>query len=140
MNMLRKRILVCTLALAAFLTTATAAPAAAAGQATDMTNSTGLLLTIAQGEEPYPAREAALLTCEPAGGSHPSPAAAFALLAAADGDVAAVEVRPGRPCVLVYAPVTVTARGHWKGRTVDYRETFPNTCVLQVVKGSLFGF
>jgi hypothetical protein len=134
--MLRKRTLMCTLALAVFLATATAAPAAAVGQTTN----TRLLLTIAQGEEPYPVRDTALLTCDPAGGNHPSPAAACATLAATDGDVAAVEVQPDRPCAHIYAPVTVTARGYWKGRTVYYRETFPNNCVLQVVKGTIFGF
>lgn len=132
----RKRILMCTLALVAFLTAATAPSAAAAGPEAD----SGLLLTVAKGEEPYPARKAVLLTCDPAGGNHPAPVAACTTIAATGGDVAAVEIQPDRPCVLIYAPVTVTARGYWKGQVVDYRETFPNSCVLQVVKGPVFGF
>ncbi|WP_216211291.1 subtilase-type protease inhibitor [Amycolatopsis aidingensis] len=121
--------------------TAGAAPAAAAPQGPDGRESTrALILTISEGERPRPDAAKAVLTCDPAGGTHPLSEAACAELAAVNGDVAAVELEPQRPCYLIYRPVTVTAHGPWNGRPISYRETFPNDCVLDVIKGPIFRF
>lgn len=134
--MLRKRILMCTLATSAFLSTATAV--AAAETVPEPSVDSRLVLTLAQGETAYPVNETAWLVCGPAGGNHPAPASACDVLAGTGGDVAAVDVEPDQACTLIYAPVTVTARGHWKEQPVDYRQTFPNACVLDSTKGALF--
>jgi Subtilisin inhibitor-like len=82
---------------------------------------------------------AVTLTCDPAGGAHPKPAKACATLTKAGG-------RPGRLkpspaiCTLEYAPITAAVEGTWKGRTVRWSKTFPNTCDLTRATGMLFAF
>ena len=39
---------------------------------------------------------------------------------------------------MLYAPVTVQARGQWNGRPVEYRETFSNGCVMGARTGAVF--
>lgn len=97
-------------------------------------------LTVTPGEKPDPATaKTAKLTCEPAGGTHPDAATACKQLAQVNGDFDALDVDPG-PCILIWDPVTVTAKGHWRGTAVDYQETFPNSCVLGRTTGAVFAF
>lgn len=79
------------------------------------------------------------LSCHPVRGSHPRAAAACAELATAGGDPARM---PGedRVCLQVYAPVTALATGRWRGRSVRYRQTFGNDCVMDVATGAVFRF
>ncbi|PZT68243.1 serine protease [Streptomyces sp. SW4] len=95
-----------------------------------------LLLTVARGETPAAVTHGALLRCDPPSG-HARAAGACADLAAADGDLAAIPLRDGH-CPMVYAPVTAHARGQWKGRAVEYTETFPNACVMAARTGAVF--
>lgn len=81
----------------------------------------------------------AVLTCEPAGGTHPEPAAACRDLTAAGGDFTKL---PGDPfagaCPDVWQPVTATAFGWWQGRLTWYSRVYGNLCELQVTTGPVF--
>ncbi|TWV44874.1 serine protease [Streptomyces misionensis] len=77
-----------------------------------------------------------LLRCAPPQG-HPYAAEACAELAAARGDIDRVPVRKVF-CPRIYSPVTATARGHWNGRTVDFRRTYTNACELRARTGAVF--
>lgn len=100
----------------------------------------GAVLTLSVQEEADGATTGTSLECEPAGGDHPQPRSACELLAEFDGDFEAVDTKSCDACVLIYAPVTVTAEGHWQGDVVDYTETFPNKCVMIGEKGAIFDF
>mgnify|MGYP001188783792 CR=1 FL=1 len=80
------------------------------------------------------------LECHPAGGDHPKAAEACAQLEAVDGNFHALDQRGASPCTLQYAPVTVKAHGTWKGRTVQYEQTFSNDCVRISKTGAVFEF
>ncbi len=96
------------------------------------------VLTVTPGGSREPAAVARLM-CEPPGGDHPKPVAACHALAAAAGDFTALRGRQA-PCPMLYAPVTAAARGMWQGRSVSYRETFPNKCVMLRQRGVVFDF
>jgi hypothetical protein len=81
-----------------------------------------------------------VLRCEPyPQGSHPLPGPACAALAQAGGDLDAL---PGEPavCHQPYAPVHVTADGHYGARPVHWRKKFANRCILHAATGPLFPF
>ncbi|MER7011844.1 SSI family serine proteinase inhibitor [Saccharopolyspora sp. NPDC000359] len=81
------------------------------------------------------------LTCSPAGGSHPTPAEACAVLDQVSGSIADVPTQaPGTACPLIWRPVAVTATGLWNGTPVDYSGTFANDCVLRSELGVVFDF
>ncbi|MFD9610010.1 subtilase-type protease inhibitor [Streptomyces sp. NPDC004288] len=92
-----------------------------------------LVLTLGQGDAPGTAHivRAVTLSCAPTpSGTHPSPKAACAELAASGGDLGALTVRSGdRPCTREWAPVTITGDGVWQGRRISWSETYANTCV-----------
>lgn len=139
--MSRKRLLPLALGLAATLlplvvatTPATAAPAANPRAAS------WLVLTSNPGEAPTRDARSTTLTCTPTGGAHPEPTAACRELRKVAGDIRRINVSPEQACYLIYAPITVTARGTWNGRPIAYQETFPNDCVLYAEKGPLFHF
>jgi hypothetical protein len=98
---------------------------------------TQLRLTYAKGEKARPAQRAVSLTCGPAGGTHQRAREACAAIGAVRGDLAALHVSDDM-CTMQYDPVTVTATGRWKGRTVRYERTFGNACVLRVETGPVF--
>lgn len=138
------RILSAMLVAGLLLTTVAALPAAAGTRVTAGMPPTrprsAFTLTVTPGEKPDPATaRSATLTCEPAGGSHPDPATACKQLAQVNGDFDALNVDPG-PCILIWDPVTVTAKGHWRGNAVAYQKTFPNSCVLSRTTGAVFAF
>jgi hypothetical protein len=79
----------------------------------------------------------ATLTCAPIGGTHTSAAAACAVLAAANGDPAAITPADVM-CTMEYAPVKVKVAGRWNGKAVKYSETFSNNCRTNAEGGALF--
>lgn len=95
-----------------------------------------LLLTVSQGETPSTAEGGTLLRCDPPRG-HRHAADACAELAAADGRITAIPAKDVF-CPMLHAPVTAHAHGTWRGRPVEYTETFPNSCVLAARTGSVF--
>lgn len=139
--MSRKRLLPLALGLAATLLplAVAAAPTAAATTATPRAAS-WLVLTVNPGEAPTRDARSSTLTCDPIGGSHPTPNWSCRELKKAGGDPRRVDTGREEPCYLIYAPITVTARGAWNGRAISYQETFPNDCVLYLEKGPLFRF
>jgi hypothetical protein len=81
------------------------------------------------------------LQCNPPGGTHPKAAEACADVAKAGGRLAQMPANANpRACFMIYAPVTVTARGDWQGQAVRFTEKFPNTCVMRDKTGSVFDF
>lgn len=82
----------------------------------------------------------ATLRCDPPGGTHPNPRAACRELAAAGGDLAKLRHNPEMACITVYDPVTVHARGTWRGRGVAYDATYSNRCALTAATGPVFDF
>ncbi|MFF9313121.1 SSI family serine proteinase inhibitor [Streptomyces sp. NPDC014748] len=96
-----------------------------------------LYVTVSHGDDARTGdSRGALLRCEPPQG-HPHAAAACDQLRSAHGDI---RVIPHKEvfCSMIYAPVTVQARGQWQGRAVDYTETFPNACVMRARTGDVF--
>ncbi|GLU49182.1 SSI family serine proteinase inhibitor [Nocardiopsis ansamitocini] len=80
------------------------------------------------------------LDCESGrGGDHPNAEAACAALDRARGDLDALPGRP-RPCTKEYDPVTATAVGEHRGRSVDWTRTYPNACVLWSATDPVFDF
>jgi hypothetical protein len=77
-----------------------------------------------------------LLLCDPPRG-HRHAAEACAQLEAAVGDIRAIRTADVY-CPMVYAPVTAHALGQWRGRPVDYTETFANGCVMRARTGAVF--
>jgi hypothetical protein len=82
---------------------------------------------------------AVTLTCDPAGGAHPTPAKACATLTKAGGQPGKLTPSP-TICTLEYAPITAEVEGIWKGRAVRWSKTFPNSCDLTRATGVLFAF
>jgi len=81
-----------------------------------------------------------LLECEPAPrGGHPQAARACAALDVAGGDFDAL---PGerRICHDPYAPLTATARGHFRARPITWHKKFANSCILRAATGQVFAF
>lgn len=120
--------------LAALVLFACAVPARAAGGPGEDSR---LLLAVTHGETPADAEGGVLLSCDPPRG-HRHAARACAELAAVDGRIGDLPPREDVVCPMVYAPVTARASGVWRGRAVDYTETFPNTCTMTARTGSVF--
>lgn len=126
-----RKTIACALALAAL---AVAGPVAAAAQAPRATPAV-LVLSVTGPDRPM---RSGVLHCGPHGGTHNRPAEACSALEQVNGDPAALNMDPERACTMQYDPISVTVRGTWKGRAVDYRETFANPCVLVVTTGPVF--
>jgi hypothetical protein len=114
------------------VTNTVVAPAASAAAAP-----TYLVLTVnVSGDRPL----SATLRCDPPRGTHPKPTAACTAVASANGHLRSLAPRTGVMCTAVYRPATATARGTWRGHSVQYRKTFSNSCVLGVETGAVFQF
>ncbi|GGM53332.1 protease [Longimycelium tulufanense] len=139
---MRNRLLGLALAAGGTLLLVGATPANAASEPATESNpsASALVLTSNPGEEVSPFARSVALTCQPAGGTHPEPVFACNELASVDGDINKLDVRTDQACTFIYAPVTVTATGVWDGRKVEYKETFPNDCVLTSYTGHVFRF
>ncbi|MBO1332374.1 SSI family serine proteinase inhibitor [Streptomyces sp. VRA16 Mangrove soil] len=124
------------LAAAALLSLAAAVPTAHA--ADGPTDRPDLLLTVSGTEHTW--IRGVLLSCEPEpSGHHPYAAEACAALDAAGGDLDAVRAEP-HACTEEDDPVTASATGVHRGRTITWSRTFPNTCALDAATGSVFRF
>jgi hypothetical protein len=117
---------------AAALLTATPAQAAPRPVATG----NWLYLTVTQGDARSRDIRGTLLSCNPPQG-HAHAVRACAELATARGDIGRIP-HSNTFCPMIYAPVTVSARGQWNGRKVDYSSTFSNACELAAKTGSVF--
>ncbi|MGW3448707.1 SSI family serine proteinase inhibitor [Streptomyces sp. NPDC001076] len=96
-----------------------------------------LYLTVTKGESPSDDARGTILLCDPPQG-YSRAAEACAELDAVGGDIARVTPVKDAMCPMVYAPVTVQARGQWNGRPIEYRETFANSCQLAARTGPVF--
>lgn len=82
----------------------------------------------------------ASLTCDPAGGSHPKPAAACEQLSKADGRIEDIPEDPG-PCTREFNPVIVSASGTWRGEERHFEQEHSNRCVaIRATGGVIFDF
>ncbi|MFD8302218.1 SSI family serine proteinase inhibitor [Streptomyces sp. NPDC059690] len=124
--------------LTAVLLLAGTAPAQAAPAPAQPLSGDYLYLTVTKGDARSSDTRGTLLMCDPPQG-HALAAEACAELAAADGDIAALPPKDVF-CPMVYAPVSVHARGMWGGREVEYAQTFPNGCAMSARTGSVFAF
>lgn len=126
-------------ALAAVLFAATLAPAAVA--AAPSTEDTRLHLTAARTEGETEVIGNVWLDC-PASGrpAHPHREAACHALDAVNGDFDRLNAEPDATCTDEYAPVTLTASGTYKGRTVDWSRTYGNSCEATRATGVVFYF
>ncbi|GLP63726.1 hypothetical protein TUSST3_03470 [Streptomyces sp. TUS-ST3] len=122
----------------AALTAATALLLAAAAPATagPLAGGDHLFLMVTKGDGRSSDTRGTLLLCDPPQG-HGRAAEACAQLDSVGGDIGALEPAPAR-CPMIYAPVTVQARGAWDGRPVEYRQTFSNGCVMGARTGAVF--
>ncbi|MFF3511404.1 SSI family serine proteinase inhibitor [Streptomyces sp. NPDC002573] len=99
-------------------------------------NGNWLYLTVTHGDERSREINGTLLLCDPPRG-YSRAAEACAELRAAQGDIG--RIPPGHSfCPMLYSPVTVTARGEWDERQVEYSHTFANACELQARTGAVF--
>ncbi|MFC3574653.1 SSI family serine proteinase inhibitor [Streptomyces yaanensis] len=95
-----------------------------------------LYLTVTKGDDRSRDIHGTLLMCNPPQG-HLQAVRACAELAAVEGDIGRMPPRDTF-CPMIYAPVTVSARGEWSGRQVDYSHTFVNMCDLAARTGAVF--
>jgi len=120
--------------LAAALLIAGAAPAQAGSHGFPPGN--WLYLTVTKGDARSGPRHDTLLMCDPPDGNARA-AEACRELAVADGDISRIPPKD-LYCPMIYAPVTVHARGVWSGRPVDYTQTYSSTCFMGARTGSVF--
>ena len=80
-----------------------------------------------------------VLTCDPAGGTHPKRDKACAVLSGAGGDFSRITARH-QACTLIYAPVDVMAVGDWHGKPVSFRTTYANRCEADRDSDGVFAF
>ncbi|MBC2902064.1 SSI family serine proteinase inhibitor [Streptomyces cupreus] len=95
-----------------------------------------LYLTLTTGNARSGDTRGTLLMCNPPLG-HASAAEACAELAAVEGDIDRM-TQKDTLCPMIYAPVSVKARGHWNGRPVEYRRTFDSACRMEAWTGVVF--
>ena len=119
------------LAVAAVLLLAAAAPVPTGPSTEDH-----LFLTVTKGDGRSGDTRGTLLLCDPPQG-HSRAAEACDQLAAVNGDIGSLPPADGY-CTMLYAPVTAQADGEWNGRPVEYRQTFPNGCVMGARTGAVF--
>jgi hypothetical protein len=130
------------LVLAAAALTALAAALTAAGPAnaaaTDPPAPQGVFLTVAGDQGSWMRGE--LLRCEPqAWGHHPHASEACGALDRAQGNLDALVADP-EMCTQVYAPVTVSASGTYRGKPITWQKTFANACTMEASTGYVFRF
>ncbi|MFG2465864.1 SSI family serine proteinase inhibitor [Streptomyces canus] len=119
------------LTVAAVLLLAAAAPAPTGPSTGDH-----LFLMVTKGDGRSGDTRGTLLLCDPPQG-HGRAAEACDQLAAVNGDIGSLPPADGY-CTMLYAPVTAQADGEWNGRPVEYRQTFPNGCVMRARTGAVF--
>ncbi|MFE9771832.1 SSI family serine proteinase inhibitor [Streptomyces sp. NPDC005931] len=123
--------------LAAVALLACAAPAPAATDGASVPDN-WLFLTVGPGETRTTDAQGILLLCDDPPQGHSRAAEACAELAATDGRIDGIPTKNDVFCPMVHAPVTAHARGEWRGRPVEYTQTFPNRCVMAARTGAVF--
>lgn len=118
----------------AALLLAGAAPAGAAVPESRVSD--WLYLTVTRGEGGSTDTQGTLLLCDPPQG-HSRAVEACTQLGSVGGDISRLPLTHAF-CPMVHAPVTVHARGHWRGKAVDYRQTFGNDCETRARTGAVF--
>lgn len=84
---------------------------------------------------------AAVLTCDPSGGTHPKADVACNTLVSADGDFNSLPTgHANTVCPQIYEPVTFTAQGTWRDAPVKFEKQFSNSCVAESQTGQVFQF
>ena len=125
------RVLAGAAALCALAACVTAAPAAAA-----MPSALTLTATT-DGQAPHVVE----LTCDPDGGNHPDAQTACMQLSQVDGDIAHLPASQVHIfCPMIFQPITVSATGLWRGRTVLFQDKYTNGCERDNKTGNLFRF
>ncbi|MDI3421509.1 SSI family serine proteinase inhibitor [Streptomyces luteolus] len=121
-----------------------AQPVAAASESAPKPMRPGAKLTLMKHDGRYstvPSEASfALLTCNPPGGTHPTPRTACRLLRDVNGNIHKLDKNPDQMCTKQYRPVTVHAYGHWHGRHVNQWKTFANSCEAEAATGEVFTF
>jgi hypothetical protein len=79
------------------------------------------------------------LTCYPTGGGHPKATQACATLRGIGGNPSRLKGGDAL-CILLYQPVTARIKGTWRGRTVQWQQTYGNSCEMNRATGVLFDF
>ncbi|MFE4723948.1 SSI family serine proteinase inhibitor [Streptomyces sp. NPDC056728] len=126
------------LVAAALTALAAAVTAAGPARATDPPAAQGVFLTVSGDQGSWMRGE--LLRCEPeAWGHHPHASEACGALDRAHGNLDALVTDP-ELCTQVYAPVTVSARGTYRGKQITWQKTFANACTMEASTGSVFRF
>lgn len=121
------------LALGAGALTA-ATPAAAAAEPTGSLAVTITPLPGGMPSNPF----VATLQCGPAGGTHPRAAEACKEIAEAKGDIAAIRPYPQAGCLPVWQPVTISVRGVWDGKALDFTATQGSVSCAVISHGVVF--
>ncbi|WP_371525734.1 SSI family serine proteinase inhibitor [Streptomyces sp. NBC_01283] len=122
---------------AALVSLVVAAPAHAAHE-TAPERGSGVFLTVTGQDNAWV--RGVLLDCvtrRPA--HHPHAAEACAAIDAAHGDFDALPAKQGI-CTKQYAPVTVSATGHHRGKPVSWNKTYGNACEMGYSTGAVFRF
>jgi hypothetical protein len=96
-----------------------------------------LYLTVTTGDTRSGDTRGTLLLCDPPQG-HVRAAQACEELRAVQGDISRIPLSADAVCPMVYAPVTVSARGAWSGHRIEYGRTFANSCVLRAETRAVF--
>jgi len=130
----RIRLLVAAGAVAA--TMAYAVPASAAAVGTNPAAGLSQLVMTKSGS----VHRQVTLECDPAGGTHPTPDAACASIAAVNGQFGQLPSVPGGFCTADFAPVTVTVTGNWQSQPVIFTKTYTNDCGASVGSNFVFRF
>lgn len=95
---------------------------------------------------PPPPADTVTLTCNPDGGTHPTPRDACDSLRRVNGHFELLPWHPTIGCPDVWDPHTARATGYWQSaprgpiRTVRYEETFGNRCEAAAATDLVFGF
>lgn len=82
---------------------------------------------------------AVTLECDPPGGDHPHAWRACKSLHETNGDFGKLP-HEQIMCPDTYAPVTVSAKGHWYNRPVNFSHEYPNQCHANAATASVFDF
>ncbi|GAA4015595.1 protease inhibitor [Allokutzneria multivorans] len=124
-------------ALLASVTTASATTAAPV----ELVAPSALTLTVTHDGITSEAPKVALLSCNPASGTHPKAADACRDLQLAQGDFARLNPIGRRAaCTMEYDPFEVTATGTWRGKPVTHKATYSNGCVMAASTGAVYRF
>lgn len=78
------------------------------------------------------------LKCHPAGGTHQHASKACEELEKVNGDFTAMQANVSKVCTMQYQPVTAKIEGKWRGKEINYTQTFSNSCTMQVKTGVVF--